>query len=174
MIYVNLFLLFFSLSFQKQYSGFLVSEIDKSKINTFVDLCGMVFIFLVWCVANWSITTLMNGEGKFVEIAMATAYSFTPLILTIIPFSIISNFMVKEEVALYYLAISIATAWFLLLAFMGIYTVHAYTVGKAAKTVLLTIVAAAIILFIMVMFLSLFQQMFVFLRSIYIEIIFRF
>ncbi len=40
-----------------------------------------VVLFIIWCIANWCLTTLMDGKGKFNHIYMATAYAFTPYVL---------------------------------------------------------------------------------------------
>ncbi|MGO4843943.1 hypothetical protein AB4144_67850, partial [Rhizobiaceae sp. 2RAB30] len=41
--------------------------------------------FILFCVANWSLTTLMDGEGKFLEIITAVGYSLLPFIILYLP-----------------------------------------------------------------------------------------
>lgn len=58
----------------KQLTGFIFNtEIDQD-FNLFSELLGVIVPVLLWCVANWSITTLMDGEGSFKDIYIATAY----------------------------------------------------------------------------------------------------
>src|SRR5690606_13002120 len=66
-----LILIVLSSILQKQFSGFLVNFNDPRELNSLEDIAFTVLPFFLFCVANWSITTLMDGEGKFKEIVMA-------------------------------------------------------------------------------------------------------
>lgn len=158
---------------QKKYAGFLVNYNDPRTLNSLVDIATILFPFFLWCVANWSITTLMGGEGKFKEIVLATAYSLTPLIIIYIPMTVISRYMANEEVAFYYLLLSIASLWFAWLLFVGIMTVHQYTVLKTVTTIVLTIIVMGIIVFLGALVLSMLQQIYDFIYNVYREILFR-
>lgn len=158
---------------QKQFSGFLVNFNDPRHLNSLNDLIFVVLPFLLWCVSNWSITTLMEGEGKFKEIVMATAYSTIPLILIYLPTTLISRFLSNDETALYYLLNIVAVIWFIFLLFVGIMTMHQYTASKTVVTMLLTVVVMGVILFLGGLGFSLVQQIFDFINNVYLEIIFR-
>ncbi|AOZ92026.1 Yip1 family protein [Paenibacillus crassostreae] len=158
---------------QKQYAGFLVNFNDPRYLNSLDELKYIVLPFFLWCISNWSITTLMEGEGKFKEIVMATAYSLIPLVLIYVPTIIVSNFMASEETVFYYLLNVIASIWFLYLLFVGTMTMHQYTAKKTITTMLLTIVVMGIIVFLGTLMFSLVQQIFDFIHNVYKEIIFR-
>ncbi|MFC6333354.1 Yip1 family protein [Paenibacillus septentrionalis] len=158
---------------QKKYAGFLVNYNDPRTLNSLVDIATILFPFFLWCVANWSITTLMGGEGKFKEIVLATAYSLTPFIIVYLPMTFISRYMANEEVAFYYLLLSIASLWFVWLLFVGIMTVHQYTVLKTVTTIVLTIIVMGIIVFLGALVFSMLQQMYDFIYNVYREILFR-
>ena len=93
-------------------------------------------------------TTLTDGEGKFREIAMVVSYSLTPLIIALIPATIIGNLVVENEEAFYFIIIWIAIAWFAALLFMGTVSVHDYTVTKTVATIFLTFAAMLVIIFL--------------------------
>ena len=40
-----------------------------------MEIVYVVVPVLFFCIANWSLTTLMDGEGKFVEIFISTCYA---------------------------------------------------------------------------------------------------
>jgi hypothetical protein len=172
-IIVNLILLWLSFSFRKQYTGFLLNNNNPSGFNSLKDLIGILAVFIIWCVANWSITTLMNGEGKMKDIAMATSYSFTPMILSWIPAAFLSNVLIESEKEFYTIIINASIIWFVVLLFMGILSVHDYSVKKTVITVVLTFASIFVILFLLLLAFSLGQQVWVFLRSLFIEIIYR-
>lgn len=162
-----------SFTLQNKYAGFLVNYSDPRTLNSLMDIVTVVFPFLLWCVANWSITTLMGGEGKFTEIVMATGYSLTPIVIVYIPMTFVSRFMAEEETAFYYLLLSIASIWFVWLVFIGIMTVHQYTVLKTIVTIFLTIIVMGIIVFLGALVLSMLQQIYEFIYNVYREILFR-
>lgn len=168
-----LLLVIITMIVQKQFSGFLVNYNDPRYLNSMDELKYIVLPFFLWCISNWSITTLMEGEGKFKEIVMATAYALIPLVLIYLPTTLVSNFMANEETAFYYLLNVVASIWFIYLLFIGTMTVHQYTASKTIMTMLLTVVVMGIIVFLGTLMFSLVQQIFEFVYNVYKEIIFR-
>ncbi|MCM3782794.1 YIP1 family protein [Neobacillus mesonae] len=168
-----LLLLFITMVVQRQFAGFLVNYNDPRTLNSLAELQYVILPFFLFCVSNWSITTLMEGEGKFKEIINAAAYALIPMILIYLPMTFISRFMTQEETAFYYLLNSVAVIWFVYLLFVGIMTVHQYTASKTVVTMLLSIVVMAIIVFLGTLVLSLIQQMIEFAVNIYRELVFR-
>ncbi len=166
-------LLVLTLILQKQFAGFLVNFNDPRYLNSLDDIQFTVLPFFLFCIANWSITTLMEGEGKFKEIVMATGYALLPLILVNLPLTFISRFMAQEETAFYFMLNSFAAIWFIYLLFVGIMTVHQYTASKAVLTMVLTVVAMGIVVFLGTLAFSLGMQMYYFVVDVYRELLFR-
>lgn len=166
-------LMIIALILQKQYAGFLVNYTDPRTINSLMDIVTVVVPFFLFVVANWSITTLMDGEGKFLDIVKATAYALTPMIIIYIPMSFMSRVMAQEETAFYYLMISIASIWFLFLLFVGIMTVHQYSASKTIITLILSVIVMGIIVFLAALVASMLQQMYDFGYNVYRELLFR-
>ncbi len=162
-----------SVILQNQYAGFLVNYNDPRYLNSITQLITIVFPFFLWCVSNWAITTLMDGEGKFKEIVMAAGYALVPIVLLYLPITAASRFMVNEETAFYYLVISISSIWFVCLLFVGTMTVHQYSALKTVVTMLLTVIVMGIIVFLGTLVLSMMQQIYEFIVNLYREIIFR-
>lgn len=162
-----------SFSLNRQYASFVVNDTNPLDINSFIDLLAIAVIFLLFCVGNWSITTLMEGEGRFRDIVIATGYSILPIVLLFMPATLFSHFIAADEEAFYFLFIALSVIWMVLLVFIGNMTIHNYSFSKALATMLITIIAMLIILFLMVLLFSLVQQIYSFLRSFYTEIIFR-
>lgn len=165
--------LFVTIIIKRQFSGFIVNYNNLAEFNSFDELKFVVLPFILWCVANWSLTTLMEGEGSFKDIIMATGYALLPLIIIYLPQIALSHVVTVEESTFYYLLNTVAMLWTIWLLFVGTMTVHQYTPGKTIVTMLLTLVMIGIILFLSLLLFSVVQQMLSFITSIYNEIIFR-
>jgi Yip1 domain. len=168
-----LFLVSLASMFQYQYAGFVVNTHPPYSFNSLVQLRNVLLPFFLWCVANWSLTTLMDGEGKFKEIVVASAYAMLPLFLLFVPATIYSRFITLEETAFFYYMNGFAVIWFLYLLFVATMTIHQYTVGKTIVTIFLTVVCMGFIVFLGMLFFSLIQQMYSFFYTIYRELQFR-
>ncbi|MEC0206705.1 Yip1 family protein [Paenibacillus lautus] len=158
---------------KRQYAGYVVNFNHPLKLNSFDELKYIVLPFLLWCIANWSLTTLMDGEGKFKEIMIATGYAMLPLIVVSLPNILLSNVITLREASFYYLLDTVASIWFVWLLFVGTMTVHQYTVTKTIITMLLTLVVMGVIIFLGLLFFSLIQQMVSFVYTIYQELSLR-
>ena len=169
----NFFLVMLSFAFSNQFTSILVDERHPLMVNSVTDALFMLATLLLFCTANWSVTALTDGEGKFKDIVMAVCYAMTPLVLTIIPATIISNFLSMDETGLYYLLLSAGVAYFVLLTFVGLLTIHNFGAVKMLVTLLLTVVAILVIVFLLALAFTLWQQLFGFAYSLYTEIIFR-
>ena len=64
--------------------------------------------------------------------------------------------------------------WSIILMISAMKTVHQYSIPKTLAAMFFTVVAMAIILFLAVLLLTLFQQVFVFGYSVYTELMYRF
>ncbi len=170
-----LFVLLFGICFSanRQYAGFVVNFINPMSINSFAEILSVFVLFLLFCVGNWSITCLMNGEGRFKDIVTVTGYSMLPMILTFVPAIIFSRFVVADEEAFYYILMGLGIAWFVMLVLTGIMTVHNYTLGKTLLTMIFTFVAMLIIIFLAMLLYSLISQVVSFFTSIYNELMLR-
>ncbi|MCL2605128.1 MAG: YIP1 family protein [Defluviitaleaceae bacterium] len=171
--FFNFALLCLSFMYNNQYASILVDDSHPLMRNSVVDVVVLTAMVLLFSVANWSVTSLTDGEGRFKDIVMAICYAMTPLILTMIPATIISTFLSSDETGFYFLLMGVGMFYFILLVFVGLITVHNYGAVKALLTVLLTFVAILIIVFLLTLLLTLWQQLYGFIYSVYLEITFR-
>ena len=95
------------------------------------------------------------------------------MILVFIPATLLSNLLILDEAAFYHVIMWISIVWFALLMFISTLSIHNYSVGKTVATVFLIFLAILIILFLALMVFMLIQQVFVFIRSIYTELLYR-
>lgn len=156
-----------------QYNGFVVNLYNPKEMNSLMEIVYVIVPVLFWCIANWSLTTLMDGEGKFVEIFTSTCFALSPLVLIQLPWIGLSNLISMQEAAFYSFSNILAILWCIFLLFVGNMTVHQYTPSKTIGTILLTIVAMGFLAFLCLLFFSLIQQIVSFITLIYQEIVMR-
>lgn len=159
---------------KRQYTGFIFNpSVSADNVSVIDEVKFVLLPFMLWCIANWSTTTLMDGEGKFKEIVTASAYALVPVILMQIPLILLSNIITMQVGSFYRLLGSAGFIWFIGLLFVAMLTVHQYTVTKTVMTMLLTMIVMGIIIFLGLLFFSLAQQMISFVTTIYKEAMFR-
>lgn len=168
-------LVFFGASvFEYLQTGFAFNANRIDRFNVQLLFVGTVGSFLLAYVSNLAVSSLMSDcEGKKHELFIAFSYALFPAILGIIARTIISNFVTLDmKVFLNFLSI-VTIGWSAVLLVMGIYHVNQLTLKKTLLNLLLTALAVVIVLVLMVLAYSLFQQMWVFFLTIYHEIMFR-
>ena len=168
---VILFSICFSMN--RIHASFVVNDVDAREVNSITELVAVLILYLLICVGNWSITCLMEGEGRLKDIAIAVGYSMIPAAFCFALGTVFSWFVASDEEAFYWMIIVIGIAYTLFMMLIGVMQVHNYTLGKTLLTILLTFVAMFIIIFVVLLIADLISQVYAFFHSIYQEIIFR-
>lgn len=158
---------------KKQNTAFLFNTNRLDQINALVDIITTILVYVLWCSANWCLTSLMDGKGKMKDIAIATGYALVPIIIIQLPLVGMSHLITTDEGTFYYVFSVISFIWTGGLLFFGTMITHQYSVKKTILTVFCTLVGMGIILFIGLLFFSVIQQMIGFVLTIYKEIRFR-
>ena len=171
--FLNFFLVLISYAINDQYAHLVVNPQNPLTLNSLLHWVMLASALLLFCVSNWSVTSLMDGEGRLKHIFMSVCYAMTPLVLTIVPATIISNALAYDEAGFYYIMMTVGMAYFVFLVFAGLVVVHNYSPGKAVMAVFLTFIALLVIVFLIALLLTLWQQLWVFAYSIYTELMFR-
>jgi len=170
-----LLVILFSISFtaNRLMASFVVNDLDPRGVDLLYELMGVLAFYLLLCVSNWSITCLMNGEGRLKDIAVAIGYGTAPMTVVMVAATIISQFIADEEQAFYGILLGVGIAYGVIMMLIGIMQVHNYTLGKTLLTLLLTFLAALIIVFLLLLLSNLLGMVYNFFHSIYTELIFR-
>ena len=142
-------------------------------INVFEEMGSLLLPFLILCLANWAMTTLFDGKGRFKDIYIGMCYALVPYILIQLPMILVSNMLTFEEGSLYSVMLSISLVWCAFLAFVGLMEIHDYGPGKTFIFIIVTIVGAAVIIFLILVFFSLLSDAFGFFVSLYREVSYR-
>ena len=149
--------------------GYLFNPEDKYS-TIFVSIISVGIPVILWSISNWCLTTLFDGEGSFKDIYVATCYSLAPLPLFLILSTVLTNVLDVTGASMVKLLIVFGFIWAIMLLFFGTLVTHDYSLGKNLITMLGTILAMAVIMFIVILFSSLVIKMITFVVAIVKEI----
>ena len=163
-------LLVLSVICKQVYTGFIFNDINPREYSVLREIANVLFPFFLWCIANWSVTALVDGEGRSRDIYMSLCYASVPMIFTNFLYIPMSYWFTADESGFLSLVAGIGTVLFYFYAFIGNLTVHQFTVSKAVFTVLLTLFGMVFIMFLMVLFASMFDSLYSYISGIVTEI----
>lgn len=157
----------------RQETGFVFNLNNPLKLDILLIFVKTFGLALLWTLSNWGISTLLNGEGNFKRIWIVSTYAILPYAISILINTIVSNFTLYEEGSLIRIILYIGIFWSVYMLIIGIKEVHQYTFTQTMLNIFLTIFGMILVIFIIVLFGSLVQQLRVFISTIYNEIILR-
>ncbi len=167
------FLWYASAVIMRQYEDYIFNDTDINNLNIFMILATTIGILLVGCIANWAITTLVDGKGSFRNIFIYASYALIPSTVAALIVTVISHFMIQNEAVFVTALLFVGYAWTAILLFMGMMTVHDFTTKKAILMVLLTAVGMLVIVFLMMLLVVLYSQLSTFITTVMYEIFYK-
>ena len=156
-----------------QYTGFVMNMHNIDEMDALSIFISTISVVALASVSNWTITTLFNGKGKLKDIYIVICYSLTVLIIGDAIVTFASNFVTTEEVMILTSIQMVCYAYFIFLLIAGLGTIHEYSFGGNLASMVMTIVAAAVILFIGVLLFTMLERMFSFVTSVTEELMRR-
>jgi len=156
-----------------QYTGFVMNMNNIAEMDALALFISTVAVVILASVSNWTITTLFNGKGKLKDIYIVICYSLTVLIVGDAIVTFASNFVTTEEVMILTSIQLVCYAYFIFLLVAGLGTVHEYSFGGNLASMFMTIVAAAVILFVGILLFTMIERMFSFVTSVSEELMRR-
>jgi len=147
--------------------------VNMEYFNAAIVMMRIILPVFLWVVANWSLTTLMDGKGRMIDIYMAIAYALAPSVIINAVMIILSQFITFDEGAIYTVLAGFSVLWTAILILAGMMMVHDYSLTKTMLSSLLTVVGMGVMVFIFVVFFSLISDAVAYFISLYKEILFR-
>lgn len=152
------------------YTGFLINTNNIYEVSTLYLMLVTAFPVFLFVTGNWSVTTLLNGKGKYAEIFMAMMYALFPFCVLRTVALILSNFMLLDEMSIVYTIKTIGAVVFVFYLFIGLVVIHDYNFSQGIGMVLLTLFAVLIIVFVLMLAFSLAADVWDFLSTVWREI----
>ena len=148
----------FVMILRELYTGFIFSGGRAVYYDFTNTIISMSSLFFGWCVANWCLTCLFDGEGKLRDIIKATGYALLPFMLIQFIMVILSNYFIEREEIFYDMLNSISMAWMIGLIIMSVMITHQYAVLKTILVCFFSVLAMMMIAFIILLIFNLTNQ----------------
>ena len=156
-----------------QYTGFPMNMNNIDEMDALSLFISVVSVVALFTVSNWTVTTLFNGKGKMKDIFIVVCYSLTVPIIGDAIVTFASNFVTLEEVMILTSVQMVCYAYFVFLVIAGLTTIHEYGFAGSILSIVMSIVAAAIILFIGILVFTMMERMISFFSSVFEELMRR-
>ncbi len=143
---------------------------NLTEINILYNLGATIGLYLLFTVVNWAVTTLMDGKGKLREIFCACSYALLPYVVGKLCAVALSHVITMEEGTFITIIEAVALLYTVFLFMAAMMTIHDYSLSKAVFSVLLSAAGIVFVLFLLVLFFGLMQQVTLFAQTIYMEL----
>ncbi len=167
------FLLFISQIAEERLYGFQFYISYDKIFNVVPFIMKSVVIFAAWTIGNRAVCTFLDGEGTLRNICIYSAYALVPYIAQSFINTLLSHILIRDEFVFMEAIRIIGVCWTIMLLFSAVKSVHQYSFKQTIFAVIFTVAAMLIMLFLLVLFMSLIQQIYLFISTIYMEISYR-
>ncbi|KAA0561208.1 YIP1 family protein [Rossellomorea aquimaris] len=154
-------------------TGFLFSYKSVEDINIFLEAATLFIPIILFIVANYLVSTITDGSGRFRDIYIGTIYSLAPILLFIVPITIVSNILTINESFIFTFSMQIIIVWSIIILFIMIQEIHDYKFVETIRNILVTFFAMLIMLLVFFVIYVLLDQVYEFVLTIIQEVILR-
>jgi sugar lactone lactonase YvrE len=99
----------------------------------------------VWVIASYAVATINDGEARFTDAVIGSAYVLMPYIVSTVFLAVASNFLTLEDVGFITLVQGLAYAWMVLMGFLQIKIMNNYDFTPALKVSLTSVFGYGVI-----------------------------
>ncbi len=124
----------------------------------------------LWNAANYLVSTITDGEGRFRDVFIGSAYSLFPFALFALPLALFSNLLTLNEIFIYTFSRDVIYAWCALMLVIMVMEIHNYSFGETLRNIALTLFTMLMFLLTAYIFFVLFNQLVDFIQAIIQEV----
>lgn len=170
--FIILGLWFVSSILKRQKTAFLYNTNLESlmEFSILVQFLSTVGLFAAFVVINWALCTLFDGKGTVKNIWIYSSYALIPIVLSNYAFVGLSYVFSSEEAAFMSIMNVACIVWALALLMKGMSVIHEYELKQVIISLLATVFGMAVVVFLLVLVISLFNKISSFVTSIIDEL----
>lgn len=170
---VALIVFYITSFFKTMCSNFRYTSFDPEIYNSFFQLLQTVGMVVLWVIANWGISTLMQGNGRFKEVFAVSCYATVPLSIGNLLMLAISNSLFSAGGTLISAVNIIFTILAGIILVVGLMVIHEYSFPRFIVTAIIALFFMILAIFVVFMIAMLLSQCWQFVVTLYMEAIGR-
>ena len=128
---------------------------DPANISLGTELVRLVLPWLSWCITNYLVSVLFEGEGRFGQIFCFSAYALAPMVAVVTAAALLSRVLSLAESATMSALQALQWVWLVLLMLLGNSTIHNYSLRKSVGIGALSLVGIVLLWGVAVLLLGL-------------------
>jgi len=152
--------------FSEYVTDFKFNYNDPKKINTFYLLCSTVGLYLLFTLINWALTTLFDGKGTIKEIFCACSFALVPWIVMMLVNALLSSFLLIEESVFMTIISAVGILYAVFIFVAVIMAIHDFSLTKTILSLVFTVAGIIFVVFLLILFFGLLQQVLFFFQTI--------
>lgn len=153
-------------------TNFIFNNVVLEKTILLKECTKIILPIILFVVANYLVSSLMDGEGSLRCIFMNTMGSLIPVVIMLPFIVLITNGLTFNEAFIYYFAVGIMLAWTAILLIANIKETHNYTMGQTIANLFITVLMMLIIIIVIILVYLLVSQIFGFGVDLFKEVMF--
>lgn len=162
-------------------TGFALQTQEPHEVSILVEATWIIVPWFTWSAASWGVSTIVDGEGKFIDILTSSAFVLVPYIPLSLAIAGLSNLMTLNfdydvtgnPNTTYMVMLVCMFLWVLLLLFLHVKVLHDFEFKKTFGVIILSVIGMFIIWFVGLLLFGLIHQAVNFVITVYKEIMFR-
>lgn len=139
--------------------SYLFNTTNWWSLSLFQEILWIVAPVALFIICNYLVSTITDGEGKLRDLYCCTIYALTPYLVFALPLQIITHALTLNEGFLYDFGMAAVMAWCAVLFVMMVKEIHAYSLPKTIKNLVVTAFTIALFLLAGFIIYLLFGQM---------------
>ncbi|WP_409342215.1 YIP1 family protein [Paenibacillus sp. MBLB4367] len=151
-------------------AGFIDFPYERGYLNIKFSLGMLIVPWVTWVIANYLVSSVKGGEGRFREVLQASTFALVPFIVMMIPITILTNILVTEEWVVIDLMTQAMWVWIFLLLFVMTQVIHNFDFLEAVKNAGITLFTIGVIWVFVIIMSGLGVNLYDFIMQIYREV----
>ena len=132
---------------------------------------GFFVLLGMFIICNWLSSSIHDGNGTLKKIYMVPAYGMIPAAVAMISVIVLSYVMTENEAFMLTIIMVIGVAWTCILIFVGLQTIHDYTISETIKDLIRTVLFMVICIVVLLIVIIMWEQLYQFVLSVGRELV---
>lgn len=146
-----------------------LASVDVKNANILFESAKVFLPVVTWGVASYAMTTILDGETKFLESMLAISYSMIPFLIIVPLLTLFSRILEIGQSSLYYGIYGAMLFWIVAMFLMAMKEMNHFTLGKTAVVTLLSLFTMMLIWASAALLFSLSMQFITFVKEVIME-----